>query len=53
MESGHFLGAAIVRGVKSEEWAELVRRGFDALQQGELDLFDEMSTPDLVLIQPP
>jgi ketosteroid isomerase-like protein len=53
MESRHFLGAAIMRAVKSEEWAELVRRGFDALQQGELDLFDEMSTPDLVLIQPP
>jgi ketosteroid isomerase-like protein len=37
----------------SEEWVGLVRLGFEALQRGDLAVFDGMTTPDLVLVQPP
>jgi ketosteroid isomerase-like protein len=39
--------------MQSQEWAELVEQGFEAVKEGDLDLFDEMSTPDLVMTQPP
>jgi ketosteroid isomerase-like protein len=32
---------------------DLVRRGFDALARGDLAWFDEWTTPDLVIVQPP
>ena len=31
----------------------MVERGFEAIREGDLDVFDEMSTPDLVMAQPP
>ena len=37
----------------SEEWVGLVRLGFEAMQRGDLAVFDGMTTPDLVLVQPP
>ena len=37
----------------SQEWVDLVREGFEALQRGEMAMFDGMTTPDLVLVQPP
>jgi len=32
---------------------ELVRGGFDALAQGDLDTVDERTTADVVIVQPP
>ena len=37
----------------SQEWVDLVRLGFEALQRGDMAMFDGMTTPDLVLVQPP
>ena len=37
----------------SQEWVDLVREGFEALQRGDMAMFDGMTTPDLVLVQPP
>ena len=37
----------------SQEWVDLVRLGFEAVQRGDLAVFDGMTTPDLVLVQPP
>jgi ketosteroid isomerase-like protein len=37
----------------SQEWVDLVRLGFEALQRGDMAAFDGMTTPDLVLVQPP
>ena len=37
----------------SQEWVDLVREGFESLQRGEMAVFDGMTTPDLVLVQPP
>ena len=37
----------------SQEWVDLVRLGFEALQRGDMAVFDGMTTPDLVLVQPP
>jgi ketosteroid isomerase-like protein len=37
----------------SQEWVDLVRLGFEAAQRGEMAAFDGMTTPDLVLVQPP
>lgn len=37
----------------SEEWADLVRRGFDAVLVGDMEMFNGLTTPDLVLVQPP
>ena len=36
----------------SQEWVDLVREGFESLQRGEMAVFDGMTTPDLVLVQP-
>ena len=37
----------------SQEWVDLVRLGFEAVQRGDMAVFDGMTTPDLVLVQPP
>ena len=37
----------------SEETVELVRLGFDAIERGDLALFEEWTTPDLLIVQPP
>ena len=37
----------------SQEWVELVRAGFEAVAQGDLDAFEEGMTPDVEIIQPP
>jgi len=37
----------------SEETLELARQGFEALARGDLAWFDERTTPDLVVVQPP
>jgi ketosteroid isomerase-like protein len=37
----------------SEEGVERARRGFEALQRGDLTWFEDMTTPDLVMVQPP
>ena len=31
----------------------MVRRGFEAVQSGDMAMFDGLTTPDLVLVQPP
>ena len=31
----------------SQEWVDLVRLGFEALQSGDMAMFDGMTTPDL------
>ena len=37
----------------SQEWVDLVRLGFEAIERGDLAVFDGMTTEDLVLVQPP
>jgi ketosteroid isomerase-like protein len=37
----------------SQENVEIVRSGFELLQQGDLTLFEDWTTPDLVIVQPP
>jgi ketosteroid isomerase-like protein len=37
----------------SEEWVDLVRLGFEAIQRGDMAAFDGMTTEDLVMVQPP
>jgi ketosteroid isomerase-like protein len=37
----------------SQEWVDLVRLGFEAVQRGDMAAFDGMTTEDLVLVQPP
>jgi ketosteroid isomerase-like protein len=37
----------------SEHDVELVRAGFEAIARGDLSLIEEMSQPDVVMIQPP
>ena len=37
----------------SQEWVDLVRLGFEAVQRGDMAVSDGMTTPDLVLVQPP
>ncbi len=37
----------------SQEWVDLVRLGFEAIERGDLAVFDGMTTDDLVLVQPP
>ena len=37
----------------SQENVELVRLGFELLEHGDLAFFEEWTTPDLVIVQPP
>ena len=37
----------------SQEWVDLVRLGFEAIERGDMAVFDGMTTADLVLVQPP
>jgi ketosteroid isomerase-like protein len=37
----------------SQENVELVRLGFESLQRGDLALFEQWTTPDLLIVQPP
>ena len=37
----------------SQEWVDLVRLGFEAIERGDMAVFDGMTTEDLVLVQPP
>jgi ketosteroid isomerase-like protein len=37
----------------SQEWVDLVRLGFEAIDRGDMAVFDGMTTEDLVLVQPP
>jgi ketosteroid isomerase-like protein len=37
----------------SQEWVDLVRLGFEAIERGDMAMFDGMTTEDLVLVQPP
>jgi ketosteroid isomerase-like protein len=37
----------------SQEWVDLVRLGFEAVERGDMAAFDGMTTHDLVLVQPP
>jgi len=37
----------------SQENVELVRLGFELLERGDLAFFEEWTTPDLVIVQPP
>jgi ketosteroid isomerase-like protein len=37
----------------SQEWVDLVRLGFEAIERGDMAIFDGMTTEDLVLVQPP
>jgi ketosteroid isomerase-like protein len=37
----------------SQEWVDLVRDGFAALERGDLAAFDGLLTPDVILVQPP
>jgi ketosteroid isomerase-like protein len=37
----------------SQETAELIRLGFEAIQRGDLGLVEEFTLPDAVMIQPP
>jgi ketosteroid isomerase-like protein len=37
----------------SQEWVDLVRQGFAAIERGDLAAFDGLMTPDVVLVQPP
>ena len=37
----------------SQENLEIVRSGFELLQQGDFAVFEDWTTPDLVIVQPP
>ncbi len=37
----------------AQEDVDLVHAGFAALQRGDLDWFEDMTTPDLTIVQPP
>ena len=37
----------------SQQTVDLVKLGFEALQQGDLALVEEFTTPDLLIVQPP
>jgi ketosteroid isomerase-like protein len=37
----------------SQEWVDLVRLGFEAIERGDLAIFDDFTTEDLVMVQPP
>jgi ketosteroid isomerase-like protein len=37
----------------SQEWVDLVRAGFEAIERGGMAIFDDFTTEDLVLVQPP
>ena len=37
----------------SQEWVDLVRLGFEAIERGDMAVYDGMTTEGLVLVQPP